>query len=261
MNPWADASRWEGYGVRREVFFFQSGTERLYGSLYAAAEPELDLRLVICTGWGHDLLHLNDLGHSLALGVSRAGGAALLFHPPGHGDSTGSMEDITIERHVAAAKDAAAEGARRVGVGGWDFAGVRIGASIAVLASDPSQARLLALIDPALDPASHFQMLQRKARRLALGRPGELTLFGHPLPVRAAAELPDPAPLEVLGRLERRAAVVRFANPRAEGIPAGVEQIVLPGRFSTPPGPKEQARLGAAAVQWITSSRMEEVAS
>jgi hypothetical protein len=261
MNPWGDASRWEGHGVRREVFFFDSGTDRLFGSLYAAAEPKLDVRLVICTGWGHELLQLNDLGHALALGISRAGGAALLFHPPGHGDSTGSMGDLTIDRHVAAAKDAAAEGARRVGLDGWDFAGVRIGASVAVLAADPFHARFLALIDPALDPASHFEMLQRKARRLALGRPGELTLFGHPLPVRAASELPEPTPLDVLGRLERRAAVVRFANPHVEGIPAGIEQVVLPGRFSTPPGPKEQARLAAAAAEWICSSPVDEVAS
>jgi pimeloyl-ACP methyl ester carboxylesterase len=198
---------------------------------------------------------MNELGHAVALGISQAGGTALLFHPPGHGDSTGSIADLTIDRHVAAAHDAAAEGARRVDANRWDFAGLRIGASVAVLASVRSDARLLTLIDPALDPASHFEGLQRKARRLALGRAGELTLFGHPLPDRAAGELPTPAPLEALEGFEGRGAVVRYAQPPVE-IPSGFEEVVLPGKFSTPPGPKEQARLASAAVEWITSSAM-----
>ncbi len=244
--------------MRREVFFFHSGADRLYGSLYAATEPGLDVRLVFCTGWGHDLLQLNELGHAVALGVSRAGGAALLFHPPGHGDNPGSIEDITIDRHVAAARAAAAEGSRRVGDGGWDFAGLRIGASVAALASVQSDARLLTLIDPALDPATHFEGLRRRARRLALGRAGELTLFGHPLPERAASELPAPSPMEVLDRFEGRVGVTRFAQPPND-IPDDIEQVVLPGKFSTPPGPKEQARLASAAVEWICSSLMAEV--
>jgi pimeloyl-ACP methyl ester carboxylesterase len=246
--------------VRREVFFFASGSDRLYGSLYAAAEPHLDVRLVFCTGWGHDLLHLNELGHAVALGVCRAGGTALLFHPPGHGDSTGRSEDLTIERHVAAATDAAAEGARRIGEERWDFAGLRIGASVAVLAAVRSGARLLTLIDPALDPTAYFEGLHRRARRLALGRAGELTLLGHPLPERAASEHLSPTPLEALDRFVGRGAVVRFAQPPA-ATPGGLDEVVLAGKFSTPPGPKEQARLAAAAVEWISASAMAEVAS
>jgi hypothetical protein len=258
---WADSSQWEGHGVRREVFFFDSAADRLYGSLYAAVDPHLDVRIVICTGWGHELLQLNDLAHAVALGVARQGGAALLFHPPGHGDSTGSIEDLTIGRNLEATVDALSEGTRRVGSGGWGFAGIRTGASVAALAADPADPRQVALIDPALDPAAHFESLERKARRLALGRTGELTLFGHPLPAPAGRELPDPTPLEALARFPGPAAVIRFASPTPDAVPSRGDQVVLPGKFSTPPGPKEQARLAEAAVEWITTSVAAKVAS
>ncbi len=53
--------------------------------------------------------------------------------------------------------------------------------------------------------------------------------------------------------------MVRYAQPSAD-TPGGLEEVVLPGKFSTPPGPKEQARLASAAVDWICSSVLAEVA-
>jgi hypothetical protein len=256
MNPWKDASSWEGDGLRREVFLFDSGPDRLYGSLYAASPLRLDVRLVICIGWGHDMLQLNDLGHELALGISEGGGAALLFHPAGHGDSSGSIGDVTVQGVVAAALDAAAEGARILGPGAWDFAGIRIGASVAALAAARAGGRMLPLILPALDLPAHFHELRRRAKRLSLGREGIPMLFGHPLPERADQELPQPSPSEALSSFGGRAVAIRFSSVPAEPLPAGVEEIVLPGKLSTPPGPKEQARLADAAAQWVTSQAM-----
>ena len=258
MNSWETASRWEGDGIRREVFLFPSGKERLYGSLYAATEPTVDIRLVVCSGWGHELLQLNELGHAIALGVARLGGAGILFHPTGHGDSSGSISDLTVAGNVASALDAMAEGARRMEGGTWAFAGVRTGGAVAVLAARAAGARVLALVDPALDPAGHFQMLRRRATRMSLGR-NPTTLFGHPLPEPGAEDLDAPSPLEVLAQFEGRAAVIRFAHSQVDPVPGPVEDVVVPGRFSIPPGPNEQRVLASAAVRWIKSSFMASV--
>jgi hypothetical protein len=251
MNPWDDASSWEGDGVRREVFLFASGTDELYGSMYGSVEPRAEIRLVICTGWGHDFIQLNELNHLIALGVSRLGGAALLFHPPGLGDSTGSMRTLTVQAHAAAALDAAAEAARRTGLEGWGFVGVKLGASSAVLAAVQAEASLLAMIDPALDLPSHFEQLRRRARRLALGQMDDRTLFGHPLPEAAEFDLPARSPLEALGGFAGRSGIIRWSHPPTREFPEGPEAVVVPGSFSNPPGPKEQVTLSAAAVQWI----------
>jgi pimeloyl-ACP methyl ester carboxylesterase len=252
MNPWNDASSWEGDGFRREVFFFDFGSDRLYASLYAASPLRLDARLVICTGWGHDLLQLNDLAHELALGVAEEGGAALLFHPPGHGDSSGSIDDITVQGVVAAALAAAAEGARLLGARPWDFAGIRIGASVAAMAAAEAGGRMLPLVLPALDLPAYFQELRRRAKRLSLGREGTPMLFGHPLP-GAEQELPATSPMDVLASFGGRSAAIRYSNTPTEPLPEGVDEIVLPGRLSTPPGPREQARLAKAAAKWVIS--------
>jgi hypothetical protein len=251
MNPWDDASSWEGDGVRREVFLFASGSDQLYGSMYASIAPRAAIRLVICTGWGHDFIQLNELNHMIGLGVARLGGAALLFHPSGLGDSTGSMRTLTVQGHAAAALDAAAESARRTGLDGWGFVGVKLGAASAVLAAAQAGSNILALVDPVLDLPPHFEELRRRARRLALGRTGELTLFGHPLPDGAEADLPAPSPLEVLRDFGGRAGIIRWSQPAPKSLPEDVETVVVPGSFSTPPGPKEQTTLAAATVTWI----------
>ncbi|HJP66943.1 MAG TPA: hypothetical protein VKA30_11650 [Actinomycetota bacterium] len=219
--------------------------------MYASIEPRAAIRLVICTGWGHDFIQLNELNHMIALGVARLGGAALLVHPPGLGDSTGSLRTLTVQGHAAAARDAAAEAARRTGLDGWGFVGVKLGAAAAALASADAGADLLAMVDPVIDLPSHFEELRRRARRLALGRPGELTLFGHPLPEGAEADLPSTSPAEALGRFAGRAGIIRWSQPAAKGLPEDIETVVVPGSFSTPPGPKEQTTLSAAAVTWI----------
>jgi hypothetical protein len=262
MNPWANLSLWQGDGVRRVLFNFNSGPDALYGSLYAAMEPERDLRLVICPGWGFDFFQMNDLMHALALGVARLGGAAVLFHPPGHGDSRGSIEELTVDRNVAAAIDAAAEGQRHAGGDTWDFAGIRIGAAVASLAAASASGRLLPLIDPVLDLPVHFEAITRRAKRLSLGRPDAPSLFGHPLPKRAMAELPARSPREAVSAFGGVAATIHFADDVVErDLGDRVEDVSIPGKLSNPAKLEEQEALADAALQWIRSSTAARVAS
>ena len=262
MNPWANLSLWQGNGVRRELFNFNSGKEQLYGSLYAAMDPSRDLRMVVCPGWGFDFFQMNDLMHALALGIARLGGAAVLLHPPGHGDSRGSIEDLTVDRNVAAALDAAGEAGGRIGGDTWDFGGIRIGAAVAALAADSVGGRLLPLIDPVLDLPSHFEAITRRAKRLSLGRTDAPSLFGHPLPKRAMAELPARSPKEVVAEFGGLAAAIHFADDVVEhDLGDRVEHVQVPGKFSNPAKLGEQETLAEAALGWIRSSAAASVAS
>ncbi len=239
--------------MRRQLFFVSSGADRVYASLYAPTDPQLDLRLLICPGWGFDMFQFNDLMHSLALGVARLGGAATLFHPPGHGDSTGSMADLTVQRNVEVVEDLAAEVDALVPGSGWGLAGIRIGAAVAALSVGAIGGGLLALIEPALDLPSHFEELERRARRLSLGRGGEPSLFGHPLTRRAAQELPRTAPSEVLARFTGRAAVIGYGDPQPPAGAGRVSRVTVPGKLGNPAKLEEQRALASAAVAWLRS--------
>lgn len=59
--------------------------------------------------------------------------------------------------------------------------------------------------------------------------------------------------MDALASFGGRSAAIRYTNTPTDPLPATVEEIVLPGKLSTPPGPREQARLADAAAQWVTS--------
>jgi pimeloyl-ACP methyl ester carboxylesterase len=261
VNPWASTSSWQGDGVRRQLFFVSSGADRVYASLYAATNPQLDLRLLICPGWGFDMFQFNDLMHSMALGVARLGGAAALFHPPGHGDSTGDMAQLTVPRNVEVVQDLAAEVDTLVPGAGWGLAGIRIGASVAALSAEALGGDLLALIEPALDLPSHFEEVERRAKRLSLGRGGEPSLFGHPLTRRAAEELPQTTPANVLTGFAGLAAIIGYGDPQAPSGAGQVSRVAVPGKLSNPAKLEEQKALASATVTWIRSAVQARITS
>src|SRR2546430_16124890 len=81
-------------GIHREMAFVPSGTARLYASLYAGSPPRLADAFVLVPSWGVELGALQDLAHDLAAELARLGGACVLYHAPGHGDSTGDSSAL-----------------------------------------------------------------------------------------------------------------------------------------------------------------------
>ena len=86
-DRWSDAACWEGGRYRRESFFFPSGDDRLYGSLYVATAAFRQFGVVVCPSWGMEGRFLLEWCHQLALGAADVGGASLVVQWPGPQDS------------------------------------------------------------------------------------------------------------------------------------------------------------------------------
>jgi hypothetical protein len=225
---WADASTWSGGGIHREVFFFRSAEDQLFGSLFFAERPTRRLGLIVCYSWGREAEGLQPLYRGISEGMARRGGAGLEFHPPGHGDSGGRPEELTVRRLVDAAIDARREAERRVKEFQWVFAGVRLGAAIATIAAQESKSNALLLLQPELDPAEYFDDMLRRARRSSLGRND--SVFGIPLSDRTRSSAADVDVREALAGFGGRTLVVSYA-PSPNSIPIGAEMRLVKGTW------------------------------
>jgi hypothetical protein len=244
VGAWAEAGVWAASGLRREVLFFRSGPDRLYASLYASDSPR-SFGVVICPSWGVDMIRGQSLAHAVARGLAESGGAGLVFHWPGHGDSEGLPETATMPRLGDAAVDAVATAHRMID-GDWGLVGVGVGAHPASEAAASEGVPVLLLLQPAVDLAAHFSRLRRAARGASPG-----WASGHPLPngVRSSAAAADLG--EAMSRAVGRRAVMRYAAPEPERGPPGAEMVTVRGDWR-----REAARghpgLAAAALAWLT---------
>jgi alpha-beta hydrolase superfamily lysophospholipase len=135
---------------------------------------------------------MSKLVAKLARKAADSGGAALMFHYPGFGDSTGRSESATVERMVEAARDAVVEASRRGPTLAWGLVGIRLGASIAALARRHAGVSTLLLVQPALDPTSYFDEVRWMARRANLGAEGiSGYAFGYPIIHTVPSKLGD----------------------------------------------------------------------
>jgi hypothetical protein len=261
MSRWAEASTWTGDGLRREVFFFASGGVELYGSLYASTAVTRPLGLLACGSWGVEADRTEPLLRSVALGMAKLGGAGLVFHHPGHGDSYGEPAAVGLEELSAAAINALAEGSRRCPDVEWILAGFALGASIACLARQQAAAGPLLLVQPELQPGAYFERLASSRRPLAPGsspremmQAGEIPgmAYGYPLPRRIAehAGAADAAVGAALSAFTGEGAVIRHEAPAEPDLaPARFERIDVPGTWRF--GSQNHPRLAAATVAWL----------
>lgn len=267
VGDWSDFDTWEGGSLRRQVFFFRSGGVRLYGSFYEGAARSSPLGVVACGSWGVEADRSDPLVRSVALAAAALGGAALVFHYPGYGDSYGNLAGVGFDDLVVAARDAVAEASRRRPGTTWTLAGFMLGAAVACFARPRAGPGALLLVQPALRPGAYFERLRRRRRPLALA-PGrharrELTAggaegmaYGYPLPARildrapeldAAAELAMEVPAPSGGD---GATVVRYAEPAgAEPLPNRFRLIEVPGRWAF--GSSEDPPLAEAVAAWL----------
>jgi alpha/beta superfamily hydrolase len=241
MSGWSEASAWSGDGLRREVFFFRSGGVELYGSLYASVEPSRPLGLVACSSWGVEADRTDPLVRSIALAVAKMGGAGMVFHYPGYGDSYGDFASVDMADLAEAARDASAEAARRCPDVAWSFAGYMLGASVASLASRSVDSRLLLLVQPALSPGAYFDRLRKGRGPLAPGpSPREMMqhgavpgmAYGYPI-LHLSAESARGVEGSVATALEAfvgRGAIIRHCKPsQPDPAPGRFERVEVPG--------------------------------
>jgi len=258
MAAWSDSAEWSGQGLRRSVFYFASRGNLLYGSMYEAEAPSIGLGLAISPSWGFEVTSQQNLAHALAIRIARLGGAALVFHPPGHGDSQGDPEELSMDALVAATTDAVAEGRARAPAFAWALAGVRLGAAVAALAAGRAGTDLALAIQPAFDPMAFFGQLQLAAHRTALvGGTTTSMVFGHALPQQLIDSANQADLGAALSSLEGTRAVVRFERPSDVCIPDGFEDLVVRGEWS-PRGIANGALVERASV-WLGEQRIGEM--
>jgi hypothetical protein len=250
------ADTWTARGVFREVLFFPSGPDRLYGSLYVDARGRGLPGAVICPSWGFEMATLASSGHMLAWGLARAGGAGFLFHPPGHGDSTGRADGLDLRRLVGAALDAREAALERRPDRRWGFAGVGLGASVAAVAAEAVDSDVLALIQPSLDPGRYFRRLLAGASRGGLSASGPPDVaFGHPIPA-AMLDGENMEPARALGRFAGRTIAVVMAPSSPDPLPEQVQAIRVRGRWRQPLPDRDAARLVRPVVdEWVKAGR------
>lgn len=258
---WADADARADDGLRREVFFFRSRGVELYGSLFAAAERTRPYGVVTCQSWGTDADRSDPLLRSVALAMAKLGGAGMVFHYPGFGDSFGNLGALTLADLGEAARDAVAEAARRCPGLSWIFAGFMLGASVAALAQPEADVERLLLVQPALRPGTYFRQLAGRTEPLAPGPSPRAMMtagttpgmaYGYPIPHRIAAD-PAQADLAVaaaLAAFEGEGAILRHEEPPEDDpAPARFERLSVPGRWRF--GSQNHPRLAAACSDWL----------
>jgi len=255
VSGWAGAGVWAGEGMRREVFFFDWGRRRLFGSLYLAEGRSRRDGLVVCPSWGIEADRSNRLMHGLALAMARCGGAALTFHNPGYGDSEGDAGTLTVDALVDVAVTALAEADRRAPGVEWTLAGFTFGASIACLALRSELARGLLLLQPELRPGSYLREIVRKTRRAGFGRDLERLGFGYPVPASMldrAAEA-DAAVELAASMCDGGGLVAYYATPgEPELVPASLERRVVPGTWRF--GARRQDEMSRVANDWLAGA-------
>ena len=172
--------------------------------------------VLLCNPFGEEAARAHRVYRVLATQLERAGYACLRFDFACTGDSRGATEDASLARWVADVGLAAEHLKQASGSPRVVLVGLRLGATIAALASAGGvAARHLIAWDPVVDGAAYLRELARAHdayMREELGHPG------HALPPRA-----DGTPREALGMpigdglaAELGAIDLRRIAPRAE---------------------------------------------
>lgn len=225
----------ESDGLAQEVFFIRSGPDRIYGTCFSATDTRDVPGVVVCTSWGFESYRLRDGCHTLARRVALRGGAAIVFDWVGHGDSSGEPEEATPQRLADVAADVLEHGRGLHPALDWGFAGFRVGACFAAIAATRAQAASLLLVQPSLDPATHFGEITKAMRRATFGKGGgeQPWAFGSPLPDLASWNLGAVNASDAVRAFPGRSAVVRFKQPQVPGLPENVQEIVVDGTWRT----------------------------
>lgn len=149
--------------------------------------------VLLCNPMGEEAARAHRLYRVLATQLERAGYAAQRFDFFGTGDSGGESSDFDIAACQADIELAAAELVRRSGVNRLVLVGLRLGATLAALASERLCPRHLVLWDPVVDGAAYLRELAGAHRTYMKAELGEIA-WGDRLRVDA-----NGVPEEALG--------------------------------------------------------------
>jgi len=200
--------------------------------------------VLLCNPFGEEASRAHRVYRVLATQLERAGYTALRFDYSGTGDSLGATAGATIDAWiadigVAAERLRAASGAARLAV-----IGLRLGATLAVLASARGElrARHLLMWDPVVDGAAYLRELAAQHRAYMQaenpGAPDRLRVRG------------DGTPTEALGTPISDALAAGLAAIDLEAVTPSAEQLTVLATRTTPELARLRPRLPGSA-RWL----------
>lgn len=184
-------------GIEERAFFMEVDGDRCHAVLYAPARPA-DPGFVVCHSYGLEVVLLRRVERALGRALAGLGHPVLAFHGRGYGDSTGRLEDATVERHLEDVAAASARLSRETGAGRLGLVGCRLGGLTAILAAARLEAERLILVNPVLRGRDY---------------PAEVVRDMHIVRLAAPQGAAAPAPGEVLDALEREGVVDVLGYP------------------------------------------------
>ena len=170
-----------------EPFFFNAGTESLFGCFHKASAPARDCAIVLTNPLGHEYVQFHRVYRQFARMLAEAGFSVLRFDYTGTGDSSGDYPEWSLERWTKDIECAVAELRRRTSVTNIGVVGLRVGGSLALnSAAKLGDVDSLVLWDAVIDGAAYVGDMQA-AHASMLG-------YAHVIPKPEAG-----CPPEILG--------------------------------------------------------------
>jgi pimeloyl-ACP methyl ester carboxylesterase len=204
--------------------------------------------VLLCNPFGEEASRAHRTYRVLATQLERAGYACLRFDYSGTGDSLGDGAAATIDRWVgdiaiAADRLRAASGATRIAV-----VGLRFGATLAMLASGRTDARLrhLLLWDPVVEGAGYLRELVAHHRSYMRSEIGDDWQDRQQLTA-------DGAPSEALGAPISAALAAQIAAIDLTAVAGGAEHLTVITTRVTPELERLRPRL-PPATRWLELS-------
>ena len=145
-----------------EPFYFGEASS-LYGCLHPGSRS--DRGVIVCYPIGHEYITFHRAARQIATQTSRAGLPTLRFDYSGTGDSAGSLGKARLDDWISDVQQAMDELRARTGVEKLSLIGVRLGAALALLASqDRDDIESLALWDPIIWGRGYLRELTQDTR-------------------------------------------------------------------------------------------------
>lgn len=237
---------------------FGAPARRLFG-LYQPPSAGMGTAhcVVLCNPFGQEAIRSHRLLRVLGDRLARAGFTVLRFDYSGTGDSDGDDSEADLGRWVEDVVSADAEARRASGLRTSSWFGVRLGATLAALASAqaPSPPRTLVLWDPVADGRAYLDELaaaHREALRIAEPRSlvaagaGGREALGFPIPGALEAQLLALSPASFAMACAAQVSVISSAQaPGTEALRAAMGGV----------GSTSETRI-ASQIAWATDEAM-----
>jgi uncharacterized protein len=189
---------------------------RLFGIFHpATASPAQQAGVVVCNAFGQEAIRAHRMMRVLAERLARAGHCVLRFDYFGTGDSLGDDLDGDLDGWASDVRAANRELHERAGASNTIWIGMRLGATVAVLAARdaPDELARLILWDPVIDGERYLRHLRE---RHVASLEAAFSLMPRPAPSVLARD-PTQFRDEAIGFAQSPSLQRQVGNTRTEG--------------------------------------------